>query len=225
MDPRDGASIYDALASDALGDDAREEMIQYLIDFFIDKQHYKLDTVGFVTGQLGFITHGLKNVEGSDAGAVRQILRDMNIVYNQQAMEDDSKKVEILCDLEHGAEATLTPRLAAYGYSLERIEVLPNWAKKVLLRGGKNKSAGAARDKYGRPSGYLKREDTRRDSGRDRGDSRGRSGERNASDGKYSEGGFMKGHVASQGRGDRRSGYSEDRGSGGDRGPVRCYNC
>ena len=166
MDPRDGASIYDALASDELGDDAREEMIQYLVDFFIDKQHYKLDTVGFVTGQLGVITHGLKNVEGSDAGAVRQVLRDMNIVYNQQAMEDDSTKVEILCDLEHGAEATLAPRLAAYGYSLERIEVLPNWAKKVLLRSGKNKYAGATRDKYGRSSGYLKREDTRRDSGR-----------------------------------------------------------
>jgi len=76
-------------------------MIQYLIDFFIDKQHYKLDTVGFVTGQLGLTTHGIKNVEASDAGAVRQILRDMNIVYNQQAMEEDSKKVEMLCDLEY----------------------------------------------------------------------------------------------------------------------------
>lgn len=259
MDPRDGASIYDALASDELGDDAREEMIQYLIDFFIDKQHYKLDTVGFVTGQLGFITHGLKDVEGSDAGAVRQILRDMNIVYNQQAMEDDSKKVEILCDLEHGAEATLTPRLAAYGYSLERIEVLPNWAKKVLLRSGKNKYAGAARDKYGRSSGYLKREDTSRNdnrgsSGRSqdkgcfncgesghwskecphprghrdtvgRGDGRGRPGERDASGGRYSEGGFMKGHVAPQGRGDRRGHSDDGRGfrdqQGSRRGPDR----
>lgn len=83
VDPRDGASIYDALATDEIGDDAREAMIQYLIDFFIDKQHYKLDTVGFVTGQVGLTTHGIKNVEGSDAGDVRQMLRDMNIVYNQ----------------------------------------------------------------------------------------------------------------------------------------------
>jgi len=126
-------------------------MIQYLIDFFIDKQHYKLDTVGFVTGQLGLTTHGIKNVEASDAGAVRQILRDMNIVYNQQAMEEDSKKVEMLCDLEYDADTTLTAKLAAYGYPLERIEVLPNWAKKFLLKSGKNKYAGAAKDKYGRP--------------------------------------------------------------------------
>ena len=151
LDPRDGASIYDALASEELGDDIREDMIQYLIDFFIDKQHYKLDTVGFITGQLGLTTHGIKNVEASDAGAVRQILRDMHIVHNQQVMEEDSKKVEMLCDLEHGAEVTLVAKLAAYGYSLERIEVLPNWAKKFLLRSGKNKYAGAARDKYGRP--------------------------------------------------------------------------
>lgn len=50
VDPRDSAQIYDALASDELDDHTREELIRYLIDFFIDKQHYKLDTVGFVTG-------------------------------------------------------------------------------------------------------------------------------------------------------------------------------
>lgn len=51
VDRIDSEQIYEILVSDETSDSDREQYIQYLIDFYIEKNHYKLDTIGFVSGR------------------------------------------------------------------------------------------------------------------------------------------------------------------------------
>ena len=43
-------SIYDALASDELTDNERQAYIKYLVDFYVSKNHLKLESVGYISG-------------------------------------------------------------------------------------------------------------------------------------------------------------------------------
>ena len=121
-------------------------------------------------------------------------------------MEDDKSKCELLFDLDLGEVATLSAKLKSFGYSLERIEVLPNWAKKFLLKHTRSKGTGASQDRYGRTSSYLKRESTGNQSSQGMQDRRGHPASRAGTSKKYDEGGFMR----QRGRGEAsRSDFAE----------------
>ena len=47
-DPKASKQIYEALASDDLDDDSRQEYIQYLIEFYVSKTHMRLEPMGFI---------------------------------------------------------------------------------------------------------------------------------------------------------------------------------
>jgi hypothetical protein len=50
VDLKASDSIYDALASDDLTDDERQAYIKFLVDFYVSKNHLKLESVGYISG-------------------------------------------------------------------------------------------------------------------------------------------------------------------------------
>lgn len=86
-------------------------MVRYLIEGFVEKHHYKIDAVGFVSGQVGLTTYGLTNLPAGDAGAVRQTLRSLGINYSQQARTDDPDAMDLLFDLSEDQVDRLEEKL------------------------------------------------------------------------------------------------------------------
>lgn len=50
VSPKDCDAVYDALAGDAITDTEREAIVRYLIEAFVEKNHYQLDVAGFISG-------------------------------------------------------------------------------------------------------------------------------------------------------------------------------
>ena len=71
--------IYEALASDELGDQMRQEYIKYLIDFYVSKNHTRLASVGFIQGQINTETFGITNIDFKDGYKIKDALREMKI--------------------------------------------------------------------------------------------------------------------------------------------------
>lgn len=152
VSPKDCDAIYDTLASDVISDADREAIVRYLIEGFVEKHHYKIDSVGFVSGRVGTTTFGITKIEASNGSAVRQALRSLGVTYNQQILPDDPNALELLFDLADHQIELMEEKLSAlgHGYELERISVLPNWAKKFLRQFGGKYQDSRSKDKYGR---------------------------------------------------------------------------
>jgi hypothetical protein len=174
----------------------------FLINFYMARSHAKLEPVGFLSGKLNTETYGISSLDSFYASEVRNLLKSIDV---RPKSERNEEGISFLFDLGESQRDTIEQKLADLNeeISLEKIDVLPSWAKKFLLR-DLRPSYGGERDRYGRE--VRRRGD--RDSSRGGGHWSDRGGSR------YSDGGFMR----RRGDGDDRN-FSRDRRGSDDRRP------
>lgn len=152
VDKKSASQIYDALASDELDDSSRQNYIQFLIDFYVSKTYKRLDPVGFLTGKRNFETFGVKDIEYSEGMKMKDLFEDQGFSVKFARTEEDNALVEIIFDATESQIEKAQVKVDEYhpGARIEKIDVLPTWAKRFLLRHDGGYRNNNYVDKYGR---------------------------------------------------------------------------
>lgn len=99
VDKKGTDQIYEALASDKLSDESRQEYIKFLIDFYVSKTHMTLEPVGYISGKKNHETFGISNIDfRSGMNLKDQLAQNLGIDAKFQRMEDDPNMIELLFD-------------------------------------------------------------------------------------------------------------------------------